>query len=444
MINKQIIDAIEQMGRGQKIDKNVLVEAIQSAVSSASKKTFGARQDVRVDYNEESGELKIFIKKKVAEKVTSPQLEISRAEAKLIDAAAKVGDVVEIQIEPDELGRIAAQTAKQVVTQRMREAERQRIFEEYKAKIGSMVSGIILHKIGSDIIIGMEAVEGILPRREQVFRENYRTGEKLRLYVVDVRKESRSPQIILSRTHPNLLRRLFEAEVPEVTDGIVEIKSVSREPGHRTKVAVYSQDKNIDPVGACVGMRGARVQAIVWELKGEKIDIVEWSQDINIFIANALSPAKIKEIIIDEAKKSAVVVVFDTQLSLAIGKKGQNVRLTSRLTGWKVDVKSESALAEELKKKPEEAAVQAETAQSKGAEQEENKSELNLPGITRKTTEALLAAGYKNAEDIAKATLEDLEKISGIGAKTAEKILKSVEQVSEKEVSDGKVDKEEK
>ncbi len=343
-MSAELIHALEQLEKEKGIDKEVLLEALEAALVSAYKRNFGSSQNVKIVIDRETGEVKVFALKKVTEKPADNLLEITLEEARKINKNIDLEDIVEIEVTPRSFGRIAAQTAKQVVMQRIREAERSLIFEEFLNKENDIVTGIIQRYDKRNVIIDLGKTEAILPPAEQTPGEEYRFNDRIKTYVLEVKKTTKGPQIIVSRTHPGLVKRLFELEVPEIHDGIVEIKSISREPGSRTKIAVYSREENVDPVGACVGQRGTRVQAVVDELRGEKIDIIKWSSDPEEFISSSLSPAKVLRVDADEAEKTARVIVPDYQLSLAIGKEGQNARLAARLTGWKIDIKSESQL----------------------------------------------------------------------------------------------------
>ncbi|GAB4257506.1 transcription termination factor NusA [Thermincola ferriacetica] len=345
-MNTEFIEALEELEREKGIAIDVLLEALEAALISAYKRNFGSAQNVRVDIDRETGEIKVFARKTVVEKVEDDRLEISLEEAQKRDPRYELGDIVEIEVTPRDFGRIAAQTAKQVVVQRIREAERGIIYEEFSNREGDIVTGIVQRQDPKNVYVDLGKTEAILAPSEQIAGEEYRHGDRIKTYIVEVKKTTKGPQILVSRTHPGLLKRLFELEVPEIHDGVVELKSVAREAGARSKIAVYSKDENVDPVGACVGPKGMRVQTIVNELKGEKIDIVKWSPDPARFVANALSPAKVLDVKVNEAEKIARVIVPDYQLSLAIGKEGQNARLAAKLTGWKIDIKSESQMAE--------------------------------------------------------------------------------------------------
>jgi N utilization substance protein A len=341
-MNAEFMQAFEQLGKEKGIAPEILFDAIEAALISAYKRNFSSAQNVRVALDRETGEIHVFARKTVMEEVTDPRLEISLAEAQEIDPRYVLEDVVELEVTPKNFGRIAAQTAKQVVVQRIREAERGIIYEEYSSRESDIVTGIVQRIEAKNVFVDLGKAEAILQPSEQIPGEMYRHGDRIKTYIIEVKKTTKGPQILVSRTHPGLLKRLFELEVPEIHDGVVEIKSVAREPGLRSKIAVHSRDENVDPVGACVGHKGMRVQTIVNELKGEKIDIVKWNVDPGKYIANALSPAKVVAVDVNETDKASRVVVPDYQLSLAIGKEGQNARLAAKLTGWKIDIKSES------------------------------------------------------------------------------------------------------
>ena len=339
-MNKEFIEAIEALEKEKDISKDILIEAIESALVSAYKKNYGTSQNVRVNIDREEGDIDVFMRKDVVEEVEDDMVEISLEDALEIDPRYEVGDVVEYQVTPRDFGRIAAQTAKQVVVQRIREAERGMIFDDYITRQGEIITGTVQRISNETLFINMGKAEGILAATERVPGEKYEINDRIKVYIMDVKKTTKGPQVFLSRSHPGLVKRLFELEVPEIEEGIVEIKSIAREAGSRTKIAVYTEDENVDPVGACVGTRGSRVQNIVDELFGEKIDIITWSDDPEVLISNVLSPAKVEKVIIDEEEKAATVIVPDYQLSLAIGKEGQNVRLAAKLCGWKIDIKS--------------------------------------------------------------------------------------------------------
>lgn len=346
-MNHEFMDALEQIEREKGISKEILLDAIETALASAYKRDQKVAQSIEVRIDSETGAFHVYTHKTVVDEVEDEKNEISLEEAQKINPVYELGDLVEFEIFPKEFGRIAAQTAKQVVVQRIREAERSIIYDEFINRVGDLMTGVVQRFEQRNIFVDLGRIEGILPANEQMPTERYEQGMRIKTYVVEVKKTTKGPQILLSRTRTGLLKRLFELEVPEIQDGIVELKSIAREPGHRSKVAVYSKDQQIDPVGACVGTRGIRVQMIVRELKGEKIDVIPWSADPIEFIINALSPAKVSDVKILPSKKTAIVIVPDFQLSLAIGKEGQNARLAAKLTGWKIDIKSETQAAEQ-------------------------------------------------------------------------------------------------
>ena len=340
-MNKEFIQAIEDLEKERHISKDILIEAIESALVSAYKKNYGTSQNVRVDIDQETGDINVYMRMDVVEEIEDELTQLSLEEAREIDPRYEVGDIVEYQVTPRDFGRIAAQTAKQVVVQRIREAERGMIFDDFITRQGEIVTGTVQRISNETLFVNIGRTEGILSANEQVPGERYQVNDRLKVYIMDVKKTNKGPQVFLSRSHPGLVKRLFELEVPEIEDGTVEIRGIAREAGSRTKMAVYTEFENVDPVGSCVGTRGARVQAIVDELHGEKIDIIPWSEDPEQLISNVLSPAKVEKVIIEEdEEKIATVVVPDYQLSLAIGKEGQNVRLAARVSGWKIDIKS--------------------------------------------------------------------------------------------------------
>ena len=336
------MDAINDLVKEKGITKDVIMEAIESALVSAYKKNYGTAANVRAEMNEETGDVEVLMQKEVVEEVEDDATQISLEEAQEIDPRYQVEDIVEYQVTPKDFGRIAAQTAKQVVVQRLREAERGMVYDNYIKRQGELVTGVVQRISNDTIFVNIGNTEGILVKGERASGERYRVNDRIKAYIMDVRKSNKGPQIFLSRTHPGFVEKLFELEVPEIEDGDVVIKSIAREAGSRTKIAVYTEDEDIDPVGACVGQNGNRVRNIVDELWGEKIDITTWDDDPAILISNVLSPAKVEAVAIDEEEKAAIAVVPDYQLSLAIGKEGQNVRLAARLCGWKIDIKSHS------------------------------------------------------------------------------------------------------
>jgi len=348
-VNGELLKALEALEEEKGITKEVILEAIEAAVLSAYKKKHGpSAQNVRVEVDRATGEMRAYQVRTVVDSVDDENTQIALAEAREWDDSYSVGDMVELEVtvDPHEFGRIAAQTAKQVVVQRLREGERDLVYKEFRDREGDIVTGTVQRIERKNVYLDLGRIEAVLPPTEQIPRESYRQSERIKAYVVEVRQGTRGPQIVVSRTHPGLLKRLFELEVPEIYEGIVEIKAIAREAGGRSKIAVASRDKNVDAVGACVGPKGSRVQAIVDELKGEKIDIVPWNADPALFVAGALSPAKVSRVEMDEETKTAQVIVPDNQLSLAIGREGQNARLAAKLTGWRIDIKSETQIKE--------------------------------------------------------------------------------------------------
>ncbi|TET54918.1 MAG: transcription termination/antitermination protein NusA [Desulfobacteraceae bacterium] len=398
-----LLRTIEQVSRDKGIDAKILIEALEEAVRSAVKKKFGLEYELEVTFNREMGEIEVFEFKDVVDTVTDERLQVSLEDARKLDPESEIGDSLGMKMDTDALGRIAAQSAKQVIMQRLREAERDAVYEDFRDRKGEIINGIVQRFDKGAIIANLGKAEAELPLKEQIPKESYTQGDRVRAYIYDVRQFSRGPQVILSRTHPNFLSALFESEVPEISEGIVTIMQVAREPGSRAKIAVASKDRDVDPVGACVGMKGSRVQAVVQELRGEKIDIVPWDPDPAKFVCNALAPAEILRVIVDEEHRAMEVVVPDDQLSLAIGKKGQNVRLASRVANWKLDVNGESEYNKELR--------------------EGYKSLHMLPGVGDKLATALYEMGYRSAEDISKAEPADLAIIKGISNKKARDLI---------------------
>lgn len=348
-MNADFISAVQELGKEKGIEPELLFQAVEDALVAAYKKNSNSNsnQNVRVDMNKETGEIHVYAQHTVVEGEPADDTEMSLAEAQEIDSRYAAGDIVEVEVTPKNFGRIAAQNAKQVVVQRIREAERGQVYERFQSRNQDIVTGIIQRMENKNVYIDLGKVEAVLTPNEQIPGEIYQYHDRMKTFIVEVKRSSKGPQIMVSRTHPGLLKRLFELEVPEIHDGIVEIKSVAREPGMRSKISVYTEDENVDPVGACVGHKGMRVQTIVNELRGEKIDIVKYSEDPAQYVANALSPAKVVSTTVNEAEKICRVVVPDYQLSLAIGKEGQNARLAAKLTSWKIDIKSESQAREE-------------------------------------------------------------------------------------------------
>lgn len=368
--NKELEIALETLEKERGIKKEYLMEQIESALITAYKNNYKDSENVKVMIDKETGETHIFSVKEIVEQVENPVLQISKEEAVKINKQLNVGDTVDIELNPRNFGRIAAQTAKQVIIQKLREAERDIIFGEFNERKGEIVSGLVQKADTGVIILDLGKLEGIMPTKEQIPTEKYKVNDKVKAYVVDVVRGSKgAPQVIVSRTAGDFVKKLFEFEIPEIYEGLIEVKSVARDPGNRCKVAVHAQNENIDPVGSCVGQKGVRIQNIINELSGEKIDVIEWNEDPAIFISSALLPAKVMAVDINEDEKSARVIVPDDQLSLAIGKAGQNARLAARLTGWKIDIKSETQFREMLMKMQEEEASET--------EKEENQEEVN-------------------------------------------------------------------
>ena len=393
---------LSEVRREKGIDKPVIIEALKAALLSAARRKYGPRMDLEAHFNPELGEIELFNFRAVVEKARNEYTEISLEEARILDPGVKIGDSLGIKLETKDFGRIAAQTAKQVIIQKIRDAEGENIYQDFKDRKGEIIAGSVHRFNKGNIIINLGRTEAVMPPPEQVPRETFRQGDRIKAFILDIRKSTREPQVILSRTNPQFLVKLFELEVPEIAEGIVRIKSVAREPGIRSKIAVESDDPDIDPVGACVGSKGSRVQGVVQELRGEKIDIIPWSDDPTKFICNALLPAEISEVIIDETKKSMEIIVEDDQLSLAIGKRGQNVRLAVKLTGWKIDIKSRSRIKE--------------------ISRDAFKDLLAIPGIGEITAEILFNEGLFSARDLALLDVEELMNIPGIGEKKAHNI----------------------
>lgn len=476
---------IDQVGKDKGIDRKVIIEALEQAVLTASRKKYGHQGEIEVHFNEEAGEVELFQFKQVVDEVTNPSTEISMEEAQGLDNEAQVGDSLGVKLNTD-FGRIGAQTAKQVIIQKVRDAERDNVYGEFKDRKGDLASGTVQRMEKGNVFINIGRAEAVLYSKEQIAGETYRQGERLRAYILDVQKISKGPQIFLSRTHPGFLIKLFEMEVPEISEGIIKIISAAREPGERAKVSVYSSNRDVDPVGACVGMKGSRVLNVVQELRGERIDIIPWSQDQTKYVCNALAPAKISRVYIDEENRYMEVVVADDQLSLAIGKKGQNVRLASKLTGWKIDIKSESRMekiSSEILEKfktlvhvgdvgsrilynegfrsikevaevdPEELSKVLGIEKEKTVEIVENAHRMlqgdngiadrqegiqevgdmgldsvdHIEGVGGKTAEILESHGFKTVQDILKTDIETLSGLPGIGLKKAEKMILSAQ-----------------
>jgi N utilization substance protein A len=399
----QIADAV---AREKSIDRQIVVGAMEDAIAKAARSRYGAETDVHAEIHPKTGELRLSRHLQVVEQVENDAIEISLSEARRKNPAAQAGDVISDPLPPFDFGRIAAQSAKQVIVQKVREAERDHQFDEYKDRIGDIINGVVKRVEYGNVFVDLGRGEGIIRRDELIPRETFKVSDRIRAYVYDVRREQRGPQIFLSRTHPQFMAKLFGQEVPEIYDGIVEIKAVARDPGSRAKIAVISRDSSIDPVGACVGMRGSRVQAVVGELQGEKVDIIPWSQDIATFIVNALQPAEVAKVVLDEEADKIEVVVPDEQLSLAIGRRGQNVRLASQLTGWNIDILTE---AEESERRQKEFLSRTELFMSA----------MNVDEVVG---QLLASEGFRTVEEVAYVDLPELAGIQGFDEDTASEI----------------------
>jgi N utilization substance protein A len=410
--NQELLMVFAQLEREKGIDQGVLVEAIEAALVTAAKKVYGSGTDIYSKLDQETGGIEIYQRKEVTLQVEDESMQISLLEARQLDPEVLPGDEVEIEIDANEFGRIAAQTAKQVIVQKLREAEREMVFNTYSTRVGEVINGIVHGFSRGAIIVDLGKTEAELPPKEQVPRERYKQGDRIKAYILDVKQNAKGPQVILSRTDIDFLMKLFELEVPEIAENIVEIRSAAREPGGRSKIAVVSHDSNVDPVGACVGVKGSRVQAVVNELRGERIDIIPWLLDPAIFVSNALSPAQVTRVIINETEKSMEVIAADEELSLAIGKNGQNVRLAARLTGWNITIKSETQAEDEKTPKD---------TSGKGAVDEDSSPDI-MEGLSEKVSAALVEAGFGSAELIAAASDKELLKVPGLGPKTVEKL----------------------
>ncbi len=405
-MNYEILEALSQITKNKNIDIDFVIKTLEASLMSAAKKKFGDTENIRINVDPNSGEIKIVAVKKVVEEVTNPNTEIQLSEAREIEPKVQVGDEVEVLVGFNEFGRNAISIAKQSLIQKVREAEREKIFEEYKDKIETVVTGAVQQIERGHLIVNLGRAEAIIPPKEQIPKERYRQGDRIRALILDAQKTAKGPQIILSRAHPNFVKRLFELEVPEIYEKIIEIKAVAREPGERCKIAVSSIDDRVDPVGACVGVKGTRVQSIVRELSGERIDIVPYSSNPETFATRALAPAKVVQIDTYHDDNSMTIVVEDDRLSLAIGKAGQNARLAAKLTGWKINILSETEYREQ-----------------KRLEEQLKVYVSELSGVGKKLKERLTANGIETIQDLAKCSIEDLTKIEGVGGKRAASLI---------------------
>ena len=419
-LNYEVLEALRQIAQEKNVNRDMVIETLEMGLISAAKKRFGTGDNVEVNFDNNSGEIVVeAVKEIVADgSVEDPGIQIGVTQARKSDTDAKVGGEVRFRLNFDDFGRNAIQTTRQVLVQRVREAEREKIYEDYQGRIGEIVSGTVQQISRGDILINLGRTEAIIPLKEQIRKERYRQGDPIRAYLLDVLRTAKGPQVVLSRTHPVFLERLFQLEVPEIYEGVIEIKAVSREPGVRAKIAVYSNDARIDPVGACVGMKGSRVQAVVRELSSERIDIVPWSDDEAIFLSRALNPATVRRVVIDRREKRMSAIVDDDQLSLAIGKEGQNARLASQLTGWHVDIMTETRYEEILTER------QATTVPL-----------AEVPGTGQVTRNRLEAAGILSANDLVRVSLNTLLKVPGIGETTAEKLRETAQEIVNDKVS---------
>jgi N utilization substance protein A len=413
-MNTGVLEALRRIAREKQLDGSLLVEALEAGLMSAARKKYGPAAEIEVVVDDEHDSLGVYLNKAVVEDSADDILQIELDEAREIDATAEIGDVVRVEVPFDEFGRNAIQAAKQIVVQRVREAEREQIYSEFQDRIGEIVTGDVQQIERGGMVVNLGRTEALLPAKEQIRRERYRQGDRVKAYLLSVEKTTKGPQIVLSRTHPNFLKKLFRMEVPEIYDSVVEIMAISREAGGRSKVAVVSHDERVDPVGACVGVKGSRIQTIVRELSGEKIDIVPWNSDPSVLVSRALNPAKVSKAVVNEAEHSVKVIVPDDQLSLAIGKGGQNARLAAKLTGWKIDIVGETEHSRELE-----------------MDLVMRRDLSELPGVGPKLARSLAEAGYRHVQDLDGVSTEDLLLVPGLGPKTAEKISIAVAAVLE-------------
>jgi len=409
MITSDLERLVDAITREKSIPRDVVIEILESAIVAAARRKYGMTRDIEAMYNEELGEVELFEYHTVVEEVEDEDIEIDLEEAKELDPECQLGDSLGILMEIDDLGRIAAQTAKQVIIQKMRDAERELVFNEFKDRKGELITGIVRRFEKGNIIVDLNRAEAILPRREQVPTETYRPGDRVQAFVLDITRATRQPQVVLSRTHPGLLMKLFEMEVPEIYEGVVRIEACAREPGHRAKIAVSSVDPDVDPVGACVGLKGSRVQAVVGELRGEAIDIIPWHPDPARFIVHAIAPASVSRVYIDESTHTMELIVPDDQLAKAIGRRGQNVRLAAQLTGWRIDIFSDSKHAAML---------------------DDARDEIGRITVIDETqVEYLVGAGFQTAQEVADSDAAEVAAILGIDEEFGQQIVDGADEV---------------
>jgi len=409
MISSELVRIIDTIEREKNIPRDVMIEILESAMEAAGRRRFGMLKDLEAQYNDELGEVELFEFRTVVDDVEDDHLEIEEEEARDLDPECELGDSLGIKMDVEDLGRIAAQTAKQVIIQKIRDAERELTFNEFKDRKGELIAGIVRRFEKGNIIVDLNRAEAILPRREQVPTETYRPGDRIQAYVLDITRATRSPQVVLSRTHPGLLMKLFEMEVPEIYEGIVRIEACAREPGHRAKIAVSSTDPDVDPVGACVGLKGSRVQAVVGELRGEAIDIIPWHPDPARFIVYAIAPANVSRVYIDEGSSTMELIVPDDQLAKAIGRRGQNVRLAAQLSGWRIDIHSETRHEEML---------------------EASSAELGrITVLDDDTVDYLVRAGFQSAQELADTEVTEVAQLLEIEEAEAQRIIDGADEV---------------
>jgi N utilization substance protein A len=414
-MNSELNTALDYWEREKGIKREILLEAVSNALLSASKKAVGPAKDLRIDINPKTGAIRAMANLLVVENVRNAHDEIALTKARSVKPDVQLGEVIEVEVTPANFGRIAAQTAKQAMMQRIRQAEKEMIYEEFKDRAGEIVNGVVRRFERSDLIVDLGKFEGVIPARERVSAEDYNVGDRIRAYVVAVENGARGPEI-LSRSHPNFVRRLFELEVSEIADRTVEIRGIAREAGYRTKIAVHSRDEKVDPVGACVGMRGARVKNIVRELNNEKVDIIRWSENVSEFVMEALKPARIKSIELDEKRKAIRILVDEDQLSLAIGKRGQNARLTAKLTGWEINIEKDDSKVQVFEQRVAEAVSQF----------------VSILGIDETLAHKLVTSGISNLEGLLEVDADDIAEILEVGKERAEEIYAAGRAIQEK------------